>query len=109
MSDRMTPFAFGPLMNRILNEYAQKGTVFSINHPFKPAAKKLEIFGESLETPFGPAAGPHTQLSQNIIAAYFAGSRFFELKTVQTLYGEDWSVRSYQRGCGHCNWSHSWG
>ncbi|MGM9992750.1 MAG: putative selenate reductase subunit YgfK [Candidatus Bruticola sp.] len=93
MSDRMTPFAFAPLMERILNEYAQKGTVFSLNHPFKPVAnKKLEIFGECLETPFGPAAGPHTQLSQNIIAAYFAGCRFFELKTVQTLDGEDLPV-----------------
>src|SRR3990170_3559078 len=31
----------------------------------------------------GPAAGPHTQLSQNIISSYLAGGRFFELKTVQ--------------------------
>ncbi|PKP54718.1 putative selenate reductase subunit YgfK, partial [Candidatus Atribacteria bacterium HGW-Atribacteria-1] len=33
----------------------------------------------------GPAAGPHTQLTQNIIAAYLVGGRFFELKTVQKL------------------------
>ena len=42
-----------------------------------------------METPFGPAAGPNTQLAQNIIAAYFAGSRFFELKTVQIMDGEE--------------------
>lgn len=45
-----------------------------------------------METPFGPAAGPHTQLAQNIIAAYAGGARFFELKTVQTLDGEDLPV-----------------
>ena len=51
-----------------------------------------EIFGRKLETPFGPAAGPHTQLAQNIAAAYYGGSRFFELKTVQILDGEDLPV-----------------
>ncbi len=35
--------------------------------------------------PFGPAAGPHTQLAQNIVAAFVCGARFFELKTVQIL------------------------
>jgi hypothetical protein len=52
----------------------------------------LDLFSEHLETPFGPAAGPQTQLSQNLIAAYYAGCRFFELKTVQTLDGEDLPV-----------------
>ena len=51
--------------------------------------KFLHIFGEKLETPIGPAAGPHTQMAQNIIAAYFAGARFFELKTVQIMDGEE--------------------
>ena len=45
-----------------------------------------------LENPLGPAAGPNTQLAQNIIAAYLSGSRFFELKTVQKLDGEDLPV-----------------
>ena len=56
------------------------------------AEKRIELFGEKLELPFGPAAGPHTQLAQNIIAAYAAGGRFFELKTVQVLDGEDLPV-----------------
>lgn len=38
-----------------------------------------------LETPIGVAAGPQTQLSQNIVAAWLTGSRFIELKTIQTL------------------------
>ncbi|MDR3073087.1 MAG: putative selenate reductase subunit YgfK, partial [Clostridiales Family XIII bacterium] len=33
--------------------------------------------------------GPHTQLAQNILCAYLAGSRFIELKTVQIMDGEE--------------------
>ena len=43
-------------------------------------------------TPVGPAAGPHTQLAQNIIASYYAGARFFELKTVQKMDGAELSA-----------------
>lgn len=34
-------------------------------------------------TPFGPAAGPHSQLAQNIVLSWLAGGRIIELKTVQ--------------------------
>ena len=43
------------------------------------------VYGQPLETPFGVAAGPHTQMAQNIIVAWLCGARFIELKTVQTL------------------------
>ena len=55
--------------------------------PIRPSGKTLPIFGETIETPFGPAAGPNTQLAQNIVAGYFGGARFFELKTVQKMDG----------------------
>ena len=42
-------------------------------------------YGQLLETPIGVAAGPHTQLSINIITAWLTGARYIELKTVQTL------------------------
>ena len=42
-------------------------------------------YGTLLATPLGVAAGPHTQLSQNIIAAWLCGARYIELKTIQTL------------------------
>jgi len=45
----------------------------------------MQRYGQLLETPIGVAAGPHTQLSQNIIAAWLTGARYIELKTVQTL------------------------
>ena len=41
------------------------------------------MFGRYLATPVGPSAGPHTQLSQNIVSAFLCGGRFIELKTVQ--------------------------
>ncbi len=47
------------------------------------------MFGRNLGTLLGPAAGPNTQLAQNLVAAYVSGFRFMELKTVQTLDGED--------------------
>lgn len=35
--------------------------------------------------PAGPAAGPHTQMAQNLLLSYAAGGRILELKTVQVL------------------------
>ena len=70
MSDLMTPIPFANLMEWILTEY-KTGAVFGVRRPFAPQkGKTLDLFGEKLETPFGPAAGPHTQLTQNIVAAY---------------------------------------
>lgn len=93
MSDRMIPIAFDKLMAYAMTEYSRSQTVFGVAKTFrKTSDSKYRIFGETMETAFGPAAGPHTQLAQNIIASYFAGSRFFELKTVQTLDGEDLPV-----------------
>jgi putative selenate reductase len=41
--------------------------------------------GEKSANVVGPAAGPHTQLAQNIALSYLAGARILELKTVQIL------------------------
>ncbi|MDP6839926.1 MAG: glutamate synthase, partial [Planctomycetota bacterium] len=41
--------------------------------------------GTPIATPFGPAAGPHTQLAQNLVLSWLAGARVLELKTVQVL------------------------
>ncbi|SDB09384.1 putative selenate reductase, YgfK subunit [Desulfonatronum thiosulfatophilum] len=42
-------------------------------------------YGRRLETPVGAAAGPHTQLARNLVAAWLCGGRYLELKTVQIL------------------------
>jgi putative selenate reductase len=89
----MLQIPFGQLMDWALNEYKTDGAVFGIKKFFnKTGVSEYEIFGKKLELPFGPAAGPHTQLAQNLISSYVAGSRFFELKTVQVLDGEDLPV-----------------
>ena len=94
MGDRMRPIPFGKLMDWIITEYQTQGSIFGVAKLFRHQSgdKMLPLFGERMEAPFGPAAGPHTQLAQNIVAAYAAGSRFFELKTVQQLDGEDLPV-----------------
>lgn len=43
------------------------------------------LLGRELAAPLGVAAGPHSQLAQNIVAAWLCGARFVELKTVQVL------------------------
>ena len=83
MSEKMYPIPFKSLMNWVVTEYAREGEIFGVHTPYYATGKTLPIFGETIETPFGPAAGPNSQLAQNIIAAYFAGARFFEVKTVQ--------------------------
>lgn len=93
MSELMRPIAFPKLMDWVLTEYSDGGTIFGVHEIYRHGSgKTLPIFGEKLETPFGPAAGPHTQLAQNIIAAYVGGSRFFEVKTVQAMDGAELSA-----------------
>ncbi|MEI6764929.1 MAG: putative selenate reductase subunit YgfK [Bacteroidota bacterium] len=46
---------------------------------------KSTFMGKPIDSPVGVAAGPHTQMAQNLIAAYLCGARYLELKTVQTL------------------------
>ena len=89
MSEKMYPIPFASLMNWVVTEYAQSGDIFGVHKKYEATGKSLPIFGERIETPFGPAAGPNSQLAQNIIAAYFAGARFFEVKTVQKMDGAE--------------------
>jgi putative selenate reductase len=92
MSEIMRPIPFANLVKWIQAEYQKSGSVFGVRDSKfyrKGSGKKTALFGMELGSPIGPAAGPHSQLAQNIVAAYLAGSRFFELKTVQTLDGED--------------------
>ena len=98
MSERMYPIPFKSLMNWIVTEYSREGEIFGIHAPYIAKGKTLPIFGEKIETPFGPAAGPNSQLAQNIIASYMAGARFFEVKTVQKMDGED-LARCVPRPC----------
>lgn len=92
MEDKMRPIPFENLLEWMLKEYHEEGKVFGLpKNKFyvNKTGKTMETaFGEKLGSCSGPAAGPHTQLAQNILTAYLAGGRFFELKTVQKLDGE---------------------
>ena len=93
MSDIMVQIPFHKIMERVMFEKENYNTIFGVSNLYTHDGNKdLNLFGGKLENPFGPAAGPHTQLAQNLVAAYVGGSRFFELKTVQTLDGHDLHV-----------------
>ena len=111
MSDIMTPIPFDRLMNRILVEH-QEGAVFGMQKCYQ--AKNLQpntLFGRKLEGQIGPAAGPNTQLAQNIVASYYGGARFFELKTVQKMDGRELAACvakpciTAEDECYNCEWS----
>ncbi|GAG09144.1 unnamed protein product, partial [marine sediment metagenome] len=73
MGDIMRPVPFKQLLHWITEEYRSQWTIFGIPESqffIKENGKGIQIFDESCATPVGPAAGPHTQLTQNIVAAY---------------------------------------
>ena len=110
MSDVMRPMPFAQVMDWILTEHETQGAIFGVRKAYRHEGGAEPIFAEKIETPFGPAAG-HTQLAQNIVASYVAGSRFFELKTVQIMDGEELSVCVNkpcivaEDECYNCEWS----
>ncbi len=79
MSDQMRPLSFQQLLKGLLDEYKASKCFMSV-----PVVRHQE---ENYKSAIGPAAGPHTQLAGNIVAAYGAGASHFELKTVQILEG----------------------
>jgi putative selenate reductase len=90
MTDRFEPINLTQLLQIILTEYKNNKSIFGIPEelffsPNKMNLFKTEIFNQKIETPIGVAAGPHSQMAQNIIGAWLMGARYIELKTIQTL------------------------
>jgi putative selenate reductase len=84
----MRPVPFSELISRIVGEYRNHRSIFGLaegQFHTKQDKHGLSVFGRHCASACGPAAGPHTQLAQNIITSYLAGGRFFELKTVQVM------------------------
>lgn len=88
----MRPMPFASILDWMTAELKSENSVFGVRakHFYRPGDKQITTaLGDKLPAPVGPAAGPHTQLAQNIIASYLAGARFMELKTVQKMDGEE--------------------
>lgn len=81
MSDKMKQIPFKDILLQVVTEYRERGSFYYV-------PVKLPDLEPDIDAIIGPAAGPHTQLAQNILAAYAGGARYFELKTVQILDGE---------------------
>ena len=89
MNKDFSPISIRQLLRQILISL-KDDSIFGIYDnlfftPQKDDVFKTTIFDQNIETPIGVAAGPHTQMAQNIISAWISGARYIELKTVQTL------------------------
>ena len=78
------------LLDRIAHEWETRNKIFDLPtariwSPDPDVDLGFEFLGRPCATPVGPAAGPHSQLAQNIVLSWLGGSRLFELKTVQIL------------------------
>ena len=86
----LTPMSLGALLGRIHHEWETRKKVFDLPNAriWKPDPEidlGFDFLGRRCATPIGPAAGPHSQLAENIVLSWLGGSRLFELKTVQVL------------------------
>ena len=84
------PGSFKQLLRRVYYEYRQDKAIFDLPvtkfyRPNLAVDTGVTFHQHHAGTPLGPAAGPHTQLCQNILLSWLGGSRIIELKTVQVL------------------------
>ncbi len=85
---RLRPYPFPALIRRMFRELERRQSIFDLParafYRGDPARDlSVRIHGHVASTPFGPAAGPQSQLAQNIVLSWLGGARVIELKTVQ--------------------------
>ena len=85
---RLHPYPFAALVRRAFRELDRRQAIFDlparaffVGDPRKDLS--VRVHGHAAATPFGPAAGPQSQLAQNIVLSWLGGGRIVELKTVQ--------------------------
>lgn len=84
----LIPISFPRLLQRIYHEHERSNSIFDLParkfyRPSHQVDMSVSFCGNAAANPVGPAAGPQTQLAQNIVLSWLAGSRILELKTVQ--------------------------
>ncbi len=75
MGDRFRPISMEQLTDWVFDELESKDSIFGVPRSAffvpDPADRfRVDLYGTTLETPFGVAAGPHTQMAQNIIVSW---------------------------------------
>jgi putative selenate reductase len=83
----LVPVPLEHLVTRLLAEWRARRAIFDLPERafHRPAGRDLSVsfHGERAATPAGPAAGPQSQMAQNVALAWLAGARIVELKTIQ--------------------------
>jgi len=84
----LRPYPFGALIRRMFRELETSGSICDLPRgKFFLGGGERELstsfHGRRAGTPLGPAAGPQSQMAQNILLSWLGGSRIIELKTVQ--------------------------
>ncbi|MBN1511233.1 MAG: 4Fe-4S dicluster domain-containing protein [Phycisphaerae bacterium] len=85
----LIPASFADLVTRLHREPQVQNALFGLptRKWYRPDEHgpdlSVTFHGRPAGTPVGPAAGPHTQMAQNLLLSYVAGGRILELKTVQ--------------------------
>lgn len=84
----LVPARFEAHVHRIFAEHAAQASIYDLPVrkfwlPNPRFDSSVRFHGARAATPVGPAAGPHTQLAQNLVLSWLAGARILELKTVQ--------------------------
>jgi putative selenate reductase len=87
----LRPQPIGALLRRAFRELDERDSIYDLPRrkwwtPAQDAdlsARWPSFHGSTAPTPLGPAAGPQSQLAQNLVLSWLGGCRIHELKTVQ--------------------------
>ncbi len=84
----LRPLPLAALVRRMFRELDERDAVFDLpRRKFVTGADgrdlSVALHGHRAATPLGPAAGPQSQMAQNVVLSWLGGARVLELKTVQ--------------------------
>jgi putative selenate reductase len=86
----LRPASLSDLLRRLHQEWTEERAIYGLPERkmftgYAGLDLSTRFHDQHIATPFGPAAGPQTQMAQNLVLSWLAGARVLELKTVQVL------------------------